>query len=91
MGRVTLTIHIDYPDGAGITVGHPQTAAPPPAGLEDPPWPTSPAEPSAAGGVCPVHHVPWKTVPAGVSKKTGAAYNAFQACPQQGCNERPKG
>jgi hypothetical protein len=39
---------------------------------------------------CPVHRVPWKTVPAGVSKKTGNAYSAFLACPERGCNEKPQ-
>lgn len=39
--------------------------------------------------VCPIHQVNWKTVPAGVSKSTGRPYNAFQACPVQGCKERP--
>lgn len=38
---------------------------------------------------CPVHHQPWKTVPAGVSKRTGNAYAAFQACPERDCNQRP--
>jgi hypothetical protein len=39
---------------------------------------------------CPVHHQPWRTVPAGVSKKTGQPYGAFLACPERGCNERPR-
>lgn len=90
MGRVTITLHIDYPDGAGITVGTPQTSAPPPDGLEDAPWPTPPAEPPAAGGVCPVHHVAWVTQPAGISKRTGQPYNAFRKCPERGCNEKPR-
>lgn len=38
---------------------------------------------------CPVHSVPWKTVPGGVSKKTGRPYGEFQACPIQGCDQRP--
>lgn len=40
-------------------------------------------------GRCPDHDVPWKVVPAGVSKKTGKAYNAFHACPERGCNQKP--
>ena len=40
-------------------------------------------------GLCPVHHVPWRTVPAGVSKRTGQAYEAFQACSERGCTQRP--
>lgn len=39
--------------------------------------------------VCPVHKVPWKVVPAGVSKKTGNPYDAFRACPTAGCTQRP--
>jgi hypothetical protein len=40
-------------------------------------------------GVCPIHQVPWKVVPAGVSKKTGNPYDAFQACSVKGCDQRP--
>lgn len=39
--------------------------------------------------VCPIHHEPWKVVPAGISKKTGRPYDAFQACPVRGCDQRP--
>lgn len=39
--------------------------------------------------LCPIHNQPWKTVPGGISKKTGKPYNAFQACPQMGCTEKP--
>lgn len=39
--------------------------------------------------LCPIHRTPWKTVPAGVSKKTGKPYSAFQACSTQGCDQRP--
>ena len=39
--------------------------------------------------LCPIHHEPWKVVPAGVSKKTGRPYDAFQACPVRGCDQRP--
>jgi hypothetical protein len=39
---------------------------------------------------CPVHRVPWKTVPAGTSKKTGKPYGAFLVCSVQGCEERPR-
>lgn len=48
----------------------------------------APAVPSAPG-VCPVHMVLWKTVPAGISKKTGNPYTAFMACPTTGCTQRP--
>jgi hypothetical protein len=46
-------------------------------------------EPDYALGRCPVHGKPWKVVPAGVSKKTQKPYNAFYACSERGCNERP--
>ena len=38
---------------------------------------------------CPVHLVAWKTVPAGVSKRSGKGYSAFRACPTAGCDQRP--
>jgi hypothetical protein len=40
-------------------------------------------------GVCPLHGVAWKLVPAGVSKTTGKAYGEFWACSFPGCRERP--
>jgi len=43
----------------------------------------------ASAGVCPVHRVPWKMVPAGISKKNGQPYEAFIACPERGCTQRP--
>ena len=48
----------------------------------DPPFPSwDPA--------CPTHDLEWKLVPAGTSRKSGKRYNAFWACPAQGCNEKP--
>ena len=44
---------------------------------------------STAVTACPVHHQPWKTVPAGVSKRTGQSYTQFLACPEAGCKARP--
>ena len=38
--------------------------------------------------LCPVHGVS-KVVPAGISKRTGQAYQAFIACSSPGCNEKP--
>jgi hypothetical protein len=38
---------------------------------------------------CPVHHLPWKFIPAGTSKTTGNKYDAFYACPTRGCDQRP--
>lgn len=39
--------------------------------------------------VCPIHKLPWRVVPAGVSKRTGQTYDAFRACPTAGCTQRP--
>lgn len=38
---------------------------------------------------CPTHGLPWKRVPAGVSKATGIPYLSFEACPERGCSQRP--
>jgi len=40
--------------------------------------------------LCPVHNLEFRLVPAGVSKKTGNPYNAFYACPERGCREKPQ-
>ena len=52
--------------------------------------PVQPFQFTGPSAFCPVHRVPWKTVPAGTSKRTGAAYSAFLACPERGCNEKPQ-
>ena len=38
---------------------------------------------------CPVHGLAWRTIPAGVSKRTGRPYSSFESCPAAGCDERP--
>lgn len=44
---------------------------------------------------CDIHGLPWKIVPAGVSKTavnadgTPKAYSAFTACPERGCRQKP--
>ena len=38
---------------------------------------------------CPQCNSPLKTVPAGVSKKTGKPYNAFTACSNRECTWKP--
>lgn len=38
--------------------------------------------------VCPVHGTN-KVVPAGISQRTGKPYEAFMACGERGCNEKP--
>lgn len=39
--------------------------------------------------LCPVHNKEFKLIPAGVSKSTGRPYDAFYACPERSCKERP--
>jgi hypothetical protein len=98
MSRV-VTVTITIPEGVEVRIG----GGPPDDGDDEPLPPatwaaTDEAEPafrtiaaarngSATG--CPVHRVPWRTVPAGVSKRTGRPYAAFVACPEPGCDERP--
>ena len=52
--------------------------------------PVQPFQFTGPSAFCPVHRVPWKTVPAGTSKKTGKPYGAFLVCSVQGCEERPR-
>jgi hypothetical protein len=55
-----------------------------------PPVQPAPFQFTGPSAFCPVHRVPWKTVPAGTSKKTGKPYGAFLVCSAQGCEERPR-
>ena len=80
-----ITIHIEVPDGVGVIVdggGKPFVERPEPA---YPDW-----DPT-----CHVHDVDWKLVPSGLSKTkvnpdgTPKRYNAFYACPERGCYEKP--
>jgi hypothetical protein len=93
-----ITIRLEIPDGVEVRIG----GAPPDDGepLPLPDWavpdaPASTVRTIAAGrngsptGTCPVHHLPWRIVPAGISKKTGRPYAAFPVCPEPGCEERP--
>jgi hypothetical protein len=43
---------------------------------------------TSGGWVCP-DHGSFKVIPAGVSKRTGKAYNAFTVCDETGCNKKP--
>ena len=94
--RITITVTIDIPQGASVTVGGDQ--------LEDAPWPDAPAHaplpvpppmrPLAAGpGDCPVHHVPFTWKEGGVSK-AGKPYDGFYKCGEKNpdgsfCTQRP--
>ncbi len=44
---------------------------------------------SGEASQCPVHKLPWKEVPAGVSK-AGKPYGAFLTCPDFDCREKPR-
>ena len=79
--QLTLTImDKSLPANLQAVTAAPLTALPPVQPLT--------VNPQSAGN-CPVHRVPWRMVPAGVSKKTGNAYKAFLACPERGCDQRP--
>jgi hypothetical protein len=97
MSRVTITIHVDLPEGMtpDVEYGAPSLVEPeyvhaplPEIPQYDPDEIVRPSAVASQGG-CPVHHVAWKTVPAGISKKTGKPYSAFQACPERGCDQKP--
>ena len=78
---------------AGFLTGEPPLPTPPPdlpmVPIMQPLPPVTPPFTFTPNLACPVHHVPWKQVPAGVSKRTGAAYGAFLACPERDCSQRP--
>lgn len=53
------------------------------------PAPQQPAQTfKPIGWTCPTHGTQ-KVIPAGVSSKTGKPYDAFVACGERGCNEKP--
>ncbi len=90
----TITITIQVPDGVNVSVNQSDGQRAQPQ-QQDRPFVARPAPPQP-DGVCPVHDTDWKLVPAGVSKKVTNAdgspkrYNAFWACPERGCNEKPE-
>jgi hypothetical protein len=100
MNRV-ITITLSVPEGVDVRVsgGPPDDFGseplPPPAWIA-PGEPTTAAMVPAGGrngngaGVCPFHRVPWRSVPAGISCKTGRPYASFVACPEPGCDQRPR-
>ena len=81
--QLTLTTIDSLTGGRSAPVA--AAGAPPLAALP----PVNPMSDATFDG-CPTHHQPWKVVPAGVSKKTGRAYDAFKACPVAGCDQRPR-
>ncbi len=103
---VTIVIDLPDGATVGVTQGAPEAptpvAAPPRAELP-PPMPSQPDEPPHPAGVgpgqfppagvsvgtCSQGH-PWKTVPGGVSQRTGKAYSAFTVCDDRDHGERPR-
>jgi hypothetical protein len=99
MTRV-ITIRLEIPEGVEVRFG-----GGPPDDTDGEPLPPptwvgpAQAEPEfrtiaaarngSAGGSCPIHGLAWKTVPAGISRRTNRAYEAFMACPEQGCDQKP--
>lgn len=72
------------PVQAGNVVQYPAPQLGPQQGVS---WGGS--QPVDTGGwVCPVHGTS-KVVPAGVSKRTNKPYDAFVACPERGCDQKP--
>jgi hypothetical protein len=96
-----ITITLDIPDGVEVRVnGGPAgdsrpTPLPSPTRVQAQPTarPVLMRANGASTGpssVCPRHHVPWRFVPAGISKRSGRAYSEFWTCPEPGCDERPR-
>ena len=82
-----ITIHIEVPDGVEVRVN---------GGGESKPFVERPTPPYPDWDpTCPVHGEDWKLVPSGLSKTkrnpdgSPKRYNAFYACPERGCNEKP--
>ena len=91
-----ITIRLEIPEGVEVRIGGgppgDEPLPPPDWAAPDDPEPafrTIAAARNGSAAGCPVHRVPWRTVPAGVSKKTGRSYAAFVACSEPGCDERP--
>lgn len=82
----TLAV-LDQRIPAAVTITTPPQA---PVLASLPPVRSQAPTPAVVVDECPVHHQTWKTVPAGVSSKTGQPYDAFRACPVRGCAQRPR-
>lgn len=102
--RIAQVLERAFPGSPNMTVPPPPAAVPAPIPAPGAiPWslPAQAAQfPQApAPGLivltpptCPDHGWAWKHVPAGVTKsgpRAGQPYNAFYACPERGCRQRP--
>ena len=100
MSQIRVSFIIEIPDGARVSTpdveyAEPEYLAAASAAFPDAYDPDARVAPvsivsAPADTLCPVHHVAFKTVPAGTSKRTGKPYEAFLACPATGCNEKPR-
>ena len=91
-----ITVTLEIPEGVEVRIGGgppddeplplPEWAA---ADEPEPAFRTIAAARNGSAAGCPVHRVPWRQVPAGISKRTGRSYAAFVACPESACDERP--
>lgn len=104
--RVTITLHIDLPDGVVPDVEYgeaPRDRTVTVSDNMDRFGPFPPEEPPnlmdeakrifdqpPAAPVCPQGHGPMKFVPAGVSKRNGKAYDAFWGCQNRDCKQTAK-
>lgn len=96
MERIAQVVERLAPAAPGMTMSQPQAVQPAPVqaygaqpvGGQAIPWQTPRDQATLPGWVCPIHGEV-KVVPAGVSQRTGKAYNAFLACPIQGCDQKP--
>jgi hypothetical protein len=96
-GEVSVSTPSGVANGAGVP-SRPDTfhdellPLPPEPGQFRPITTLGRPQPGVAGsnGLCPLHVVPWRVVPAGVSKKSGKPYAEFRACPEPGCDQRPR-
>jgi hypothetical protein len=83
-----IVIRIQIPDGSTVSTGGGRNSGRASNGGGNKPFVERPAPPQP-DGYCEVHDMDWKLVPAGVSRRTGNRYNAFWACPENGCTEKP--
>ena len=78
-----IVIRIVVPDGVDVQVRQSDGGS-----ATGTPERRFPIPTEAPEGDCPIHGQPWKLVAGGVSK-AGRAYDAFIACPERGCKQKP--